>query len=202
MLPLVTLQFTDAMAVSPLLVSATAMKSAVWPVRIVMLFGETTSCATVPLPVSVTRAGISHANTTAAARSAGETATTRSLISARRADNLCLKVINPSPRFGSASRREEFAHVGCAGRRAREHGHAEPFQRQPQRALVLVQRGGLVAELRLRTDGHPHDPPAPVGIVAARLVEHDDEQPVLLERRALDQRVDVVLEPGIGGAQP
>jgi len=39
MAPLVTLQFTDAMAVSPVLVSATAMKSAAWPVRIIIVLG-------------------------------------------------------------------------------------------------------------------------------------------------------------------
>src|SRR2546430_16253767 len=149
----------------------------------------------------MSRAGISHANTTAAASTTGETATTRSWRSARRADNLYLNVINPLPLFRSALRREELAHVGCAGCRAGEHVHPQPFQDQPQRALVLIQRGGLIAGLRLRTDGHPYDPTAPVGIVAARLVEHDDEQPVLLEHRALDQRADVVLEPGIRRAQ-
>src|SRR2546430_10113077 len=114
----------------------------------------------------MSRAGISHANTTAAASTTGETATTRSLRSARRADNLYLNVINPLPLFGSALRREELPNVGGPGGRAREHVYPQPFQDQPQRALVLLQPGGLIARPRLRTDGQPYHPAAAGRIVA------------------------------------
>src|SRR6266853_1275608 len=48
-----------------------------------------------------------------------------------------------------ASRIEELAHVGRAGGVTGERVEAEPLEQQTQRALVLVQRRGLVAPLGL-----------------------------------------------------
>ena len=66
---------------------------------------------------------------------------------------------------------------------------------------MLVWRAGPVASLRFRTHHHPGDPPAPLGAVADRLVECDDQQAVPLKRRARDERLEVGLEPRIGRAQ-
>ena len=66
---------------------------------------------------------------------------------------------------------------------------------------MLVERGGLVATLGKGTHHRPRDLSAPVGAAAGGLVPPNDEEPVLLELRTLDQRVDVGLQPCIGGAQ-
>src|SRR2546430_16647766 len=109
----------------------------------------------------MSRAGISHANTTAAASTTGETATTRSLRSARRADNLYLNVINPLPLFGSALRREELPHGGGRGCRPREHDPPPPLQEQPPRPLGRLPRRGPETRPRLSAERPPYDPTAP-----------------------------------------
>ncbi len=67
---------------------------------------------------------------------------------------------------------------------------------------MLIESDGLVATLGQRTDDDG-------GYVAATgsevesvgLVEHDDEQAVNLKLRAVNKRVDIGLEPRIGGAE-
>src|SRR5438445_616990 len=115
---------------------------------------------------------------------------------ARRRDSLCKKVI-ASP----ASWSEELGHVRRAARGTGECAHAQPLQYQPQRALMLVNRGRLVAAFRLRAHHDPLDFPTTVRVVASRLVERDDQEPILLERRAADQWADIVAEPPVRRAQ-
>src|SRR2546430_1604882 len=47
----------------------------------------------------------------------------------------------------------------------------------------------------------PHDPAAAVAVVAPRFVERDNQQPILLKQRALDQRIDVAREPPVRGGE-
>src|SRR5207249_9841822 len=103
-----------------------------------------------------------------------------------------------APSHWFALRREELAHVRRTRRRAWENVHPKALQDQPQCALMLVQRRGLIATFGLRAHGHPYNPPTAVGVVAARLVEHDDQQAVLLEHRARDERRDIGLQPAVG----
>src|SRR5437660_11176694 len=83
----------------------------------------------------------------------------------------------------SSSGREELAHRRRTGRRAGETRDAERLEHKPQGALVLVESGGLIVPLRLGAHRHPHHAATAVAVVAARLVEHDDQEPILLERR-------------------
>src|SRR5213593_1118926 len=115
--------------------------------------------------------------TATAAHTAATALSGRAFNRARRRDSLCKKVI-ASP----ASWSEELGHIGRARRVTREHGHAQRLQYQPQRALMLVNRGRLVAPFCLRAHHDPLDFPTTVRVVAPRLVERDDQEPILLER--------------------
>src|SRR2546422_10056876 len=200
MLPAVTLQLTATLAESPVLMNPTAVKSAVAFWRRVRVLGETNRSAIV-LPGWVARTGNSHATIAAVTSPARDARTTRSFSRARRDDSLCLNVMGLAPSWVCASRIEELAHVGRRGRSAGEDVHAEAFENEPQRARVLVRRGGLVSALRLGTDRRPVHTSTAQRVVAARLVEHDDQQAVLLEHWAGDQRRDVGLQPAVGRAQ-
>src|SRR5207245_4748299 len=135
--------------------------------------------------------------TIAAAAGTGATAPSgRALNRARRRDSLCKKVI-ASP----ASWSEELGHFGRARRVTREHGDSKPLQYQPQRALMLVNRGRLVAAFGLRADPDPLDFPTTARVLPSLLVARDDHEPILLERRAADQWADIVAEPPVRRAQ-
>src|SRR5213075_858615 len=79
--------------------------------------------------------------------------------------------------------------------------YAQRLQHQAQRALVLIRRRGLIPALGERADDRPRDLPAAVSAAAGGLIPPDDQETVLLELRALDQRIDVGLEPLVGGSQ-
>ena len=67
---------------------------------------------------------------------------------------------------------------------------------------MLIDSGRLISELREGwTDQRAHHAAAAVGVIVAGFVEYHDEQAVLLEDRVLDQRIDVVFEPVIGGTE-
>src|SRR3989475_6287300 len=182
MLPAVTVQLTAMLAESPVLMNPTAVKSAVAFWRRVRILGETSRSAIV-LPGSVARTGNWHATIAAVTSTARDARTTRSLSRASRHDSLCLNVMGLAPSWVCASRIEELAHVGRRGRSAGEDVHAEAFENEPQRARVLVRRGGLVSALGLGTDRRPVHTPTTQRVVAARLVENDDQQAVLLEHQ-------------------
>src|SRR2546425_11004334 len=74
---------------------------------------------------------------------------------------------------------------------------SQDLRREPQRALVLVECGRAIASPHLRAHGDPRHAAAAVRVVVRGLVEHDDQQPVLLERGARNQRRDVGLEPRV-----
>src|SRR6266481_6475312 len=198
MLPLVTLQLTATLAESPVLMNPTAVKSAVVFGCRMRVFGETRKLARI-LPVVPVARGFSQANSTPPANATATIVTMRSLSSASRHDSLCLNVIRVSPLAWCALRREEFAHVGCCSCATREHRHPEPLEDQAQRALMLIRSGRLIARLRFGADRRPEDPSAAQRVVTAGLVEHDDQEAVLLEHRVSEQRSDVRLEPVVRG---
>src|SRR5207245_7338642 len=113
---------------------------------------------------------------------------------------LLLYFIGVAHSWVAPARMEELAPVGRRGRSAGDDVHAEAFENEPQRARVLVRRGGLVSALRLGTDRRPVHTSTAQRVVAARLVENDDQQAVMLEHRAGDQRRDVGLQPAGGRA--
>src|SRR5438445_3158432 len=208
MVPVVLLHVIETFAVSPVLMNAAAVNSTVSFKCRVTFFGEMTRSAMVP-PVELTGRGVSHANTTAAASAATGMARRRSFSKASRCDSLCLNVIKSAPSLGFASRREaragigswieELAHVGRRGRGAGEDVHPQAFENQPQRARVLVGGRRLIAPLRLtRTDRRPVDPPAAQRVVPARLIEHDDQQTILLAHRARGRRRGLRRQPSTG----
>src|SRR5207247_5152798 len=133
----------------------------------------------------------------AAARVAAAKSTVRSFSNASRRDSLCLNVMSVTPSHWFALRREELAHVRRTRRRAWENVHPKALQDQPQCALMLVQRRGLIATFGLRAHRHPPAPPAARGVRAARRVEHGDRQAVLLEHRPRDARRDGCLRPAV-----
>ena len=97
---------------------------------------------------------------------------------------------------------EELPHGRRTGRRAGKRGDAQAFQHEPQHALVLILQSGLIAELgERRTDERADHAASAVGVVTARFIEHYDQQAVLLESGVFDQRIDVALEPVVGGAE-
>src|SRR5690348_13981762 len=194
MVPVVELHDTVTFAVSPVLMNAAAVKLTVSFSCTVTFLGEMTRSATVA-PVELSGRGFSHAKTSAVARRVTGNATLRSFSRANRCASLCLNVMGSAPSPGFALRCEEFAHVRSGRRLVRETREPQNLGGQPQRARMLVQRRRLVAPFGFRAHHHPHDPPAAVGVVAAGLVEQNDQQAVLLERRAADERVDVRLEP-------
>src|SRR5260221_11147758 len=59
-----------------------------------------------------------------------------------------------------------------------------------------------MSELRKRwADQRADHPPSAVAVVTAGFIEHHDKQTVLLESGVFDQRVDVGLQPAVGGAE-
>ena len=67
---------------------------------------------------------------------------------------------------------------------------------------MLVEGDGLVRALGKRADDDSGDVAATRGEVeSVSLVEHDDEQAIDLKLWAVNERVDVELEPGIGGTE-
>ena len=67
---------------------------------------------------------------------------------------------------------------------------------------MLIDSGRLISEFREGwTDQRAHHAAPAVGISVSGFVEHHDEQAILLEDRVLDQRIDVVFEPVIGGTE-
>src|SRR5207249_9022020 len=98
MLPLVALQLTATVAVSPVAARPTAVKSATLFCRRVRILGESTSRETVPVAGSVTVRDRSHPTIAATASNAVETTMVRSFRRANRHESLCLNVIAaPSP---------------------------------------------------------------------------------------------------------
>jgi len=67
---------------------------------------------------------------------------------------------------------------------------------------MLIQSNGLVSALAQRADNDgSHVTPARSQVQRVRFVKDDDEQPVFLEHRALYDRVDIRLQPSVGGGQ-
>lgn len=67
---------------------------------------------------------------------------------------------------------------------------------------MLILRSRLISEFgECGTDQRANHTAAAVRIIVAGLIEHNNEQAVLLEDRVLDQRVDLVFEPIVGGAE-
>ncbi len=67
---------------------------------------------------------------------------------------------------------------------------------------MLIESGRLIAELGERGADQCADYAASaVSVVAAGFIEQNDEQAILLEDRVLDQDVDIVFEPVVGGAE-
>lgn len=66
---------------------------------------------------------------------------------------------------------------------------------------MLIDAGRLISELgECGADQRAHYLSCTVGIVVAGFIEHHDQPAILLEDRVLDQGIDVVFEPSIGGA--
>src|ERR1700681_4598420 len=77
---------------------------------------------------------------------------------------------------------EKLAHLSRVFTPTGETVQSQPLHQQPANILVLIQRRRLVSLLGQRTDHQCGNLPAAVLRVAViRFIEHDDEQPVLLE---------------------
>ena len=96
---------------------------------------------------------------------------------------------------------EELRHVRRIGRGPWKTCQAERLCHHPQSALVLIDGGGFKAGFRFRADDDPGYLTAPIGVIRPGFVKHDHQDPVVLEERAGDQRIDVVAKPGIGGGE-
>src|SRR5579864_313755 len=93
---------------------------------------------------------------------------------------------------------KEFAHLRRGRRVARKLFRAQRFQYQPQRALVLIERGGSESCFDAWPGHHHRHLPAAVRKVGYdALVENHDEQSILLKRRVGQERSEVGFEPGI-----
>src|SRR5215469_2955084 len=84
---------------------------------------------------------------------------------------------------------------------ARKTCKSDRFHQCLKRVLVLIKRGGSVAELYLRAN---HDslymPAAVLSIGRRTLIEQNYQDPIRLKRGAGDQRGDICLEPGVSSA--
>jgi hypothetical protein len=106
-------------------------------------------------------------------------------------------------RFNSALRRvREFPHGWDGGGVSGELGYAEAFEHEAEDALMLVEGDGFVCALGKRTDddsGYVAATGSEVEVVG--FVEDNNEKTVVLKLRAVNERINVGLEPGIGGAE-
>jgi len=97
---------------------------------------------------------------------------------------------------------EKLPHGWGRGGISRQLSYAEAFEHQAKNTLMLIESDGLVAPLGQRTDDHGrYVAAAGSEVKGIGFIEDNDEQAVLLELRALYERVDVGLEPGIGCAE-
>ena len=107
-----------------------------------------------------------------------------------------------APSKSTLWRAKEFPHGWGCGGVCGEPGYAEAFEHEAEDALMLVEGDGSVCPLGKRTD-HDGGYVAATGgeVESVSLVEHDDQQTIDLKLRTVDERVDVRLQPGIGGAE-
>lgn len=97
---------------------------------------------------------------------------------------------------------KEFPHGWSGGGVSGELGYAEAFDHEAEDALMLVECDGFVRAFGKRADddsGYVAATGSEVEVVG--FVKDDNEQAVVLKLRAVNQRVDVGLEPDIGGAE-
>ena len=66
---------------------------------------------------------------------------------------------------------------------------------------MLIEAIGLQAVVDPWTDDDPGNLAATVRVIRLGLVKHQNQHAILLEDRAGDQRIDVVLKPRIGGRE-
>src|SRR5207249_11640950 len=118
--------------------------------------------------------GCPHPTIAAAADTAVAAIRVRAFSRARRLASLCKNVMASAP-----SRIQELAHVRRARRRPRITRHPEELEHRAERTRMEVRRARRVPALRPRADGDPFDLAPTVGVVAARLIERDDEATVL-----------------------
>jgi hypothetical protein len=97
---------------------------------------------------------------------------------------------------------EELPHGwGCGGIPGQPR-HAEVFERQAKNTLMLIESKGLVATLRLRTDDDGGDvASASSEIRKVRFIKDDDEEAISLEHGALNDRVEIRLQPIVSGGE-
>jgi len=103
---------------------------------------------------------------------------------------------------GCLGRVKEFPHGRSCSGVTGALCYAEAFEHEAENALVLVEGDRSVSRLGKRTDDDSdHVTTTGSEVEIACLIEKDDEEAILLKLRAVDERVDVGLEPGIGSAE-
>ena len=109
----------------------------------------------------------------------------------------------PVSNHGSIALLEKLCHVGSRLRFAGIGGQPKSLHHQSKRVLVLVDLRGLISRFReLRADCNPRYSPASVSIVIMGRIESDDQQSAILEGTALDEWIDISLQPGVGYLEP
>ena len=105
-------------------------------------------------------------------------------------------------RSGCLGRVKEFPHDRSCSGVTGALCYAETFEHEAENALVLVEGDRFVCALgKGADDDGDHMTAAGSEVEIACLIEKDDEEAILLKLRAVDERIDVGLEPGVGGAQ-
>src|ERR1700730_6285656 len=80
--------------------------------------------------------------------------------------------------------------------------HPKAFERQAKNALMLIESDRLIATLAQRTDDDGSDvASARSEIHSVGFVKDDDEEAIFLEHGALNDWIDIRLQPIVGGDQ-
>src|ERR1700730_1802441 len=99
-------------------------------------------------------------------------------------------------------RTEKLPHGWSCGGTPGQLRPPETFERQAKNALMLIKSDGLVAMLGHRTNDDGSDvASASREIRKVRFVKDDDEKAVFLEDGALNDRVEICLQPSVGGGE-
>src|SRR5579862_7224641 len=96
---------------------------------------------------------------------------------------------------------EKLPHLRRGSGRSRQLSHSQTFEHQAKNALMPIKRGGLIVALSKRADDYGRNSPSAICLIVPGLVEHQHEQPVLLELRTLDQWIDIHFQPPVRHVQ-